>query len=115
MLEPPKSLVCLSSIPKEKWKGLRVYHPFSQVGMTPHWRECDDPLNDQDPSKDFLYDVGEIEEYTPPTEEERDHYPYYQVRFKVSEYEDEQFGRITIEALSYNLVYPEYNLWVEPI
>lgn len=39
--KPPFNLVQLSTIPKEKWIGLAVFHPFSQMGNEANWSSDD--------------------------------------------------------------------------
>jgi hypothetical protein len=115
MNSPPHNLVCISTIPKEKWVGRKIYHPLSQTDK-PHWRECDDPHHLDNPSTAYEYDVGVVVSYTAPPDDEAEWYPYHQIKFTLTEFEDREFGRIILDPEApCTLIYPEYNIWTEPL
>lgn len=69
MRKPPEGLVLLSSLPKAMWLGRTVYHPMTQMGSTPYWREADlpegSPARDPDAEdpQEYYYDIGEVDSW----------------------------------------------------
>ena len=95
MKPPPAALVCLTSLPRETWLGTTVYHPMSQRGGVPYWRELDAPplYPGEERSEAYRYDVGVVDSVAP------DPLGGWRCRFRTR-------GGGT-------LVYGAYNLWVE--
>ncbi len=86
---PPFTLVQLSTIPQERWRGLPVFHPMEQSARGVEW--LSDDLQDRGAP---AYDVGVVLDWEPD-----EHWPeIIRVRFLMS------MGGI--------LRYGSYNLWV---
>lgn len=102
MDNPPDNLVCLLTIPQERWVGMVVYHPLTQIAGVPYWRELDTPVEyrvDFDmctegfSQDEYSYDLGTVISFGPDSSGEL---------------------RVCFDVGGFPLSYPPDNLWVVP-
>jgi hypothetical protein len=112
MNKPPDGLVQLDSLPRETWVGRSIFHPMSQMGGVPHWREADVPEPMRDPDDEspevYMYDVGVVTEFMSDQEF------YGELGWK-PETQQVWFKDPADKGDWKGLHYPDYNVWTLPL
>lgn len=107
LLEELRRMSPLSTFGEHTWVGRVVYHPMTQIGDTPYWRQLDVPADH--PSKDFnltfmesvevVFDKGLVLDFHP----DRDH-PF-----------DLSMCDVTFEGRGGRWTYRAGNLWTPAV